>query len=234
MPELNEFSTVQTITVMALPLVFAIVLHEIAHGYVAYYKGDDTARRLGRLSLNPIVHIDFFGTIVLPLVFFLSTGMLFAMAKPVPVNFLALRRPKEDMVWVAAAGPGTNLLLALFSAAMIRLIGYFHPEVDLYIDLIEARRLSPGVSPIIFPIIGMLYYSVVLNVVLAIINLIPIPPADGGRIAVGLLPHRAAVAYSRIEPFGIILLMIIIFFDPVGIVSNIIWPLIATIVAFLI
>ncbi len=234
MPAIREFSSVQTIAVMALPLVFAIVLHEVAHGYMAYRKGDDTAMRMGRLSLNPIHHIDPFGTILLPLVFFFSTGMLFAMAKPVPVNFFALRRPKEDMVWVAAAGPGTNLLLALLSALIIWLLGIGYPKVDYYIAFMNQKLIPADASPVMFPIIGMLYYSVWLNVILAVFNLIPIPPTDGGRIMVGLLPHKAAAAYARIEPVGIILLMVIVLFDPLGIIRHVIWPIIETIINLLV
>lgn len=234
MPLTREFSSVQTISVMALPLIFAIVLHEVAHGYMAYRKGDDTAMRMGRLSLNPIHHIDPFGTILLPLVFFFSTGMLFAMAKPVPVNFFALRRPKEDMVWVAAAGPGTNLLLALASAFAIWVSGHIYPPTYDYINYINLRRIPLDASPVMFPIIGMLYYSVWLNVILAVFNLIPIPPTDGGRIMVGLLPHKAAAAYARIEPFGIILLIVIVMFDPLGIIRYVVWPVIEHIINFLV
>ncbi len=234
MPPVREFSSVQTIAVMALPLVFAIVLHEVAHGYIAYRKGDDTAMRMGRLSLNPIHHIDPFGTILLPLVFFFSTGMLFAMAKPVPVNFFALRRPKEDMVWVAAAGPGVNLLLAIFSSLLLWAIGHVFPRLDEYINFINLKSIPLDASPVMFPIIGMLYYSVWLNVILAVFNLIPIPPTDGGRIVVGLLPHRAAAAYAQIEPVGIILLMVIVMFDPLGIVRHFVWPVIETIINLLI
>jgi Zn-dependent protease len=233
MPDLREFSTVQTIAVMALPLVLAIVLHEVAHGYMAYFKGDNTAKVMGRLSLNPLVHIDLFGTIILPLVFFYSTGMLFAFAKPVPVNFMALRRPKEDMVYVAAAGPMTNIGLAVLSAIGIRVIGAFFHDAYLYITFMNQSMIPSNASPVLFPIIGMLYYSVILNVILAIINLIPIPPADGGRIMVGLLPRKAAMAYSQIEPFGLILLMVLILFDPFGLVHRVISPLISTIVGFL-
>ncbi|MBI3794867.1 MAG: site-2 protease family protein [Nitrospinae bacterium] len=233
MQELREFSTVQTITVMALPLVFAIVLHEVAHGYVAWRKGDDTARVMGRLSLNPLVHIDLFGTIILPLVFFYSTGMLFAFAKPVPVNFMALRRPKEDMVWVAAAGPGTNVVLALLSALGIKLMTAAFPETSPYIAFMNVSKIPLDASPVLFPLVGMLYYSVILNVILAIINLIPIPPADGGRIMVGLLPRNAAIAYSRIEPFGMILLIILIMFDPFGVTHRVLSPLISTLVGLL-
>ena len=234
MPPAREFSTVQTIAVMALPLIFAIVLHEIAHGYMAYRKGDDTAMRLGRLSLNPLMHIDPFGTILLPLVFFFSTGMLFAMAKPVPVNFMALRRPKEDMVWVAAAGPGMNLSLALVSALLIRAVGFADTRTDYYIAFMNQKLIPLDASPIMFPIVGMLYYSVWLNVILAVFNLIPIPPTDGGRIVTGLLPHNAAAAYARIEPVGIILLMVIVLFDPLGIIRHVVWPLIEIFVNLLV
>lgn len=234
MPQVREFSSVQTIAIMALPLILAIVLHEVAHGYMAYRKGDDTAMRMGRLSLNPINHIDPFGTILLPLVFFFSTGMLFAMAKPVPVNFFALRRPKEDMVWVAAAGPGVNLLLALVSALTLWVMGHVYPRTEEYISFINMKNIPLDASPILFPIIGMLYYSVWLNVILAIFNLIPIPPTDGGRIVVGLLPHKAAAAYARIEPIGIIVLMVLVIFDPFGIIRHLIWPIIETIINLLV
>ena len=233
MPDLGPLSSVQTIAVMAIPLVLAIVLHEVAHGYVAYLKGDDTARIMGRLSLNPLVHIDLFGTIILPLVFFYSTGMLFAFAKPVPVNFMALKRPKEDMVYVAAAGPATNLLLALLSAIGLKLIGAIFHDTSQYIQYMLQSVIPSNASPVLFPITGMLFYSVVLNVILAIINLFPIPPADGGRIAIGLLPRRAAMAYSRIEPFGLILLVVLVMFDPLGLVHRFIWPLIWSIISFL-
>jgi Zn-dependent protease len=233
MQELRDFSTVQTIAVMALPLVMAIVLHEVAHGFVAWRKGDDTAKMLGRLSLNPIVHIDLFGTIILPIVFFASTGMLFAFAKPVPVNFMALRRPKEDMVWVAAAGPFTNVVLELISALGIKLFAAVYPDTNSYITFMNISKIPVDASPVIFPLVGMLYYSVLLNVILAIINLIPIPPADGGRIMVGILPHKAAMAYARIEPFGIILLIILIMFDPFGVTHRLLTPLISTLVGLL-
>jgi Zn-dependent protease len=234
MPDVREFSTIQTIAVMAIPLVMAIVLHEVAHGYMAYMKGDTTAKALGRLSLNPLVHIDPFGTIILPLVFFYTTGMLFAMAKPVPVNFMALRRPKEDMVWVAAAGPGINLVLAILSALGIKIIGAVFPETYQYLMFMNQSLIPNTASPVLFPIVGMLYYSVLLNVILMIINLIPIPPADGGRIAVGLLPRKLAAMYARIESIGIILLIVIIMFNPFGVTHRVLGPLITTIVNILI
>jgi len=230
----SQFSSLQTIAVMALPLVAAIVLHEIAHGYVAYLKGDSTARDMGRLTLNPLAHIDPFGTVIMPFLFFISTGMLFAFAKPVPVNFLNLRRPKEDMVWVAAAGPATNFLLAVVSAGMIHLLAFVYPEVDSYIEYIYRQLKPPEFSIILFPLVGMLFYSVILNVVLGVINLIPIPPADGGRIVVGLLPARQAVIYSGIEKYGLLILIVIIMFNPFGLTNRLIWPMIIKIVDLLI
>ena len=234
MQELREFSTIQVIAVMALPLVLAIVLHEIAHGYMAFLKGDNTARLMGRLTLNPVRHIDPFGTVLMPLLFFYSTGMLFAFAKPVPVNFMNLHRPKEDMVWVAAAGPLINFILAVLSALVLKVIGLFSSNVNLYIEFINQRLMPPEYSPIIFPLVGMFYFSVILNVVLAVINLIPIPPADGGRIVVGLLPQRESDIYAGIESVGLILIIAVLMFNPFGITHGVIWPIIETIVGWLI
>jgi Zn-dependent protease len=205
----------------------------VAHGYVAWRKGDDTARMLGRLSLNPLVHIDPFGTVILPLVFYFSFGFIFAFAKPVPVNFLALRRPKEDMVWVAAAGPATNFALAGLSVLILKILEVVFPDTTANLTFVMSSHIPSSASPVLFPIIGMLYFSVVFNSILALINLIPIPPADGGRIMVGLLPQKAAIAYSRIEPFGMILLIVLIMFDPLGIVHEVISLLLGNIVRIL-
>lgn len=234
MPGIKEISPLQLIAVMALPLIFAIVLHEVAHGYMARLKGDDTAMRMGRLTLNPLAHIDPFGTILMPILFFYSFGMIFAMAKPVPVNFANLRRPKEDMAWVAAAGPGMNLVIASLSAIAIRMLGFIFPEVETYLAFIPGRLIPPDAGTLLFPIVGMLWFSVALNVVLAVINLIPIPPADGGRIAVGLLPRKQAAIYSRIEPIGIFIIIGIVMLNPMGIMQRFIWPVIEAIVGFLI
>ena len=234
MHSVRELGSIQLIAVMAIPLILAIVLHEVAHGWVARLKGDDTAYRMGRLTLNPLAHIDPFGTVLLPILFFLSTGMLFAMAKPVPVNFMNLSRPKEDMVWVAAAGPGTNMIIALLSALAIRVIKVFSSDVDLYLAYIPQRLMPVDASMVLFPIVGMLWFSVLLNVILGIINLIPIPPADGGRIAVGLLPHKQAAAYARIEPIGIFIIIFIVMFNPMGVTHRVIWPLIMFFVDLLI
>jgi Zn-dependent protease len=205
----------QKISIVALPIILGVVFHEVAHGWVAYQFGDPTARDQGRLSLNPLVHIDLLGTIILPLLLIFSrTGMIFGYAKPVPVNFTKLRDPKKNMVWVAAAGPLTNILLAFASGIVFRLIIFTNPYYFSW-------------SPLLFdPLLLMLRYSVRLNLILAIINLIPIPPVDGGRILVGLLPPKQALVYSQIEPFGLLILIILIFFDPLRIFTSFIWPII--------
>jgi Zn-dependent protease len=172
-----------------LPVLIAITFHEAAHAFVAYHLGDDTAWKLGRVSFNPLKHIDPFGTVLLPAMLLLShSPFLFGYAKPVPVNFRALRSPRRDMVFVAAAGPATNILLATVAAAAFHLVS-FVPE---------------GAAPWIA---DNLKNALVLNVILAIFNLLPIPPLDGGRIAVGLLPNALAVPLSRLEPFGMLILI---------------------------
>jgi Zn-dependent protease len=178
-----------TASTWILPVVLAITFHEAAHGFVAHHFGDDTAFRLGRVSLNPLKHIDPFGTLVLPAMLLLSgSPFLFGYAKPVPVNFRGLKEPRRDMVLVAAAGPLTNIILATLAAAAFHLIGLVPPEA------------APWVA-------ANLKNALVINVVLAVFNLIPIPPLDGGRIAVGLLPNRLAVPLSRLEPFGMLILI---------------------------
>ncbi|RMF93885.1 MAG: site-2 protease family protein [Nitrospinota bacterium] len=205
---------VQRISIMAIPLILAVTLHEVAHGWVADRRGDPTARLMGRLSLNPLVHVDLFGTVILPLLLLFSqAGILFGYAKPVPVNFRNLQDPKRDMIWVAGAGPATNLLLALLSALLLQGL------LSLY--------QGPFWNEFFFrPLSQMAFISVRLNVLLAIINLIPIPPADGGRILVGILPHRQARLVSSVEPVGMVLLMIVIFFDPFRVFSHGIVPVI--------
>jgi len=225
---------IQTISVMAIPVIFAVTLHEVAHGYVAHLKGDDTAKILGRLTLNPLAHVDIFGTIILPIVFYAMSGFLFAYAKPVPINYFNLRNPKRDMVWVAAAGPLTNVALAVLSALFIKVIGYFSPDslMEVYANL---QGKSFGIAGMFMvPIIYMLYFSVVLNTILAVINLIPIPPADGGRIVTGLLPEPHSSNFARIEPIGMFLLMFILFMDPLHILEYTIRPLIGFIIGLLI
>jgi len=197
---------IQTIAIYALPVIFAITLHEAAHGYVAKHFGDLTAYAQGRVSLNPIRHIDLVGTILLPLLTLLLGGILFGWAKPVPVNFSALRRPKQDMLWVALAGPGANLFMALMWGFVIRL-GLAMSESDL------SR-----------PMILMGEAGIKINIVLMVLNLLPLPPLDGGRIAVSLLPLRTAQSFARIEPYGFMILLLLLI---TGVLGAIIGPFIA-------
>lgn len=181
------------LVVWAIPVVAAVVLHEVAHGYVANALGDPTAKERGRLTLNPISHVDPFGTVALPaFLILLHSPFVFGYAKPVPVDFRRLRNPKRDMIWVAAAGPVTNVVLAISSALL------FHALLGFYV---------PGQTTALEGLLLMLQGSVVVNVVLATFNLLPILPLDGGRVLTGLLPLRLAIAYSRLEPFGMLIVV---------------------------
>ncbi len=186
------------------PLFLAVILHEVMHGYVAYRLGDPTAKHLGRLTLNPIAHIDPFGTLLIPLFLFLTGApFLFGYAKPVPVNFFRLRNPKRDMIWVAAAGPLTNLTVAAICGIIFRFFMLMPNTDGIFIEFF----------------IRMFHFSVVINVLLALFNLIPIPPLDGGRILVGSLPHEKAAMVSRLEPYGMFLVIFLIWFNPFGTAS---------------
>ena len=205
-------SLIPTLAIWALPVLLAITLHEAAHGYVARHFGDPTADLAGRITLNPLRHIDPVGTILVPVgILALSTvfgggGILFGWAKPVPVNFARLRSPKADMLWVAAAGPFVNLLMAFGWAMLFKL----------------AISLQPGALTL--PMMKMADAGMQINAVLMVLNLLPLPPLDGGRIAVSLLPDRLAWRYARIEPYGFPILLILLF---TGLLGAILWPLIA-------
>jgi Zn-dependent protease len=185
----NFSDLIQTILIYGLPVVFAITLHEAAHGYVAHLRGDNTAWMMGRVTLNPMPHIDPMGTLLMPIALFLATGgnFLFGYARPVPVNFGHLKHPKRDMIWVALAGPGSNLIQAIVWALLY----------VVYIDF--------GVTEKFF--LAMCKAGVLSNVVMFAFNLFPLPPLDGGRIVVGLLPWRQAYQFSRIEPYGFFIVM---------------------------
>ena len=183
------------VSIMLVPALMAITCHEVSHGYIADKFGDGTARSMGRLTLNPIKHMDIFGTIM---VFVVGIGW----AKPVPVNFNNLRHPKRDMIWVAAAGPITNFALATFSALAMRLL------VHLGEGVADGSPLAAFIDPVTL----MLAFSVYINLLLAIFNLIPVPPLDGGRVAVGLLPYRMSLALASVERFGMIIIIVVVFF----------------------
>lgn len=184
-------------SVWALPVVLAVTLHEAAHGWVAWKCGDDTAKRLGRVTFNPLSHVDLFGTIILPaLLLFLSGGrMMFGFAKPVPVDFRRLRRPRQQMVLVAAAGPATNLVLAVIAAVLLGVA----PNVAT--PIAEWLRLN-------------LENALWINVLLAVFNMLPLPPLDGGRVAVGLLPAPLARPLARLERFGFAIIIGVVFLLP--------------------
>jgi len=197
---------VQTVAIYALPVLLAITLHEAAHGYVARHFGDMTAHAQGRISLNPARHIDLVGTILVPVLILVASklaggaGLLFGWAKPVPVNYSALRRPRQHMVWVAAAGPGANLAMALAWAALFKLA-----------DVLPANGFTP-------PMLLMAKAGIEVNVILMLLNLLPILPLDGGRILASLLPNRLAWRYAKLEPWGFPILLLLLFTSALGVI----------------
>ena len=196
---MNFSELVQTVLIYALPVLFAITLHEAAHGYAARHFGDNTAWMMGRVTLNPVPHIDWIGTLVMPLALYFATSgaMLFGYAKPVPVRFDRLDNPKRDMIWVALAGPAVNLLQALLWGVLLYVLVGMGLHERFFLEMCRA---------------GML-----VNVVMFAFNLFPLPPLDGGRIVVGLLPWRQALMFSRIEPYGFFIVMALVL---MGIVSE--------------
>lgn len=192
-----ELSIIQKIAIFALPVIFAITVHEAAHGYAARHFGDLTADQAGRITLNPLKHIDPFGTLLLPALTIMLGGVLFGWAKPVPVNFSRLKNPKKDMFWVAAAGPAANLVMAIF--------------------WIMVFKLSSAVPDFMITPLGLMAQAgITINIILMVLNLLPLPPLDGGRIAVSLLPNNLARQFAKIEPYGFFILIALLFTGLLG------------------
>jgi Zn-dependent protease len=200
----------------AVPILIAITFHEVAHGFIAYRLGDPTAKMLGRLTLNPIAHIDIIGTVLLPAILLISTQgqFVFGYAKPVPINPMNFSNPRRDMALSAAAGPVTNILLALASVLVIKLL------------IVPLSIISPEVVSrvVLKPLLMIFSSSALYNIVLAVFNMIPVPPLDGGRVLTGILPTKHAISFEKIEQYGFLIVILLIF---TGIAQAIIWPVIA-------
>lgn len=205
---MEELNLLQRVAVWVIPVLFAITVHETAHGWMALRLGDPTAKMLGRLTLNPIRHIDPIGTVLVPGLLLMVGGFLFGWAKPVPITWENLRRPRQDMAWVAAAGPLSNLLMALIWAMVIRiglLLGGFSDGIAVFLIYIGVAGLF-------------------VNTILMLLNMLPLPPLDGGRVVNALLPPRLAWRYSKIEPWGLPILLVLLI---TGMLGQILWPLIS-------
>ncbi|HSA85144.1 MAG TPA: site-2 protease family protein [Nitrospira sp.] len=212
---MNSLSQIlHTVSYMGLPLLFAMVLHEYAHGWMAEKCGDSTAKLEGRLTINPLAHIDPFGTVILPLICLMLPGsFLFGWAKPVPIDPRNMHQPRRDMALVSAAGPGMNVLLAIASALFLAGLFTFEPTLTLRTPPEADGSSGVFAAVLLRPLAVMALYSVMINVLLALFNLLPIPPLDGGRILTALLPSKPAMALARLEPYGMLILMGLIVFD---------------------
>jgi len=217
---MDELNTIQKIAVMAVPLIFAIVLHEVAHGWVANKLGDHPARDMGRLTLNPIPHIDLFGTIILPVMCIVLHSPIFGYAKPVPINPYNFKNPRKGMAISSLAGPGINIAMAVAFSFLLRVV----------IPALEGFSPKLAGDWFLVPVSLMLGYGVMINVVLAILNLVPIPPLDGSRVVYWLLPDKAAAAYYRLERYGMLILLALVGF---GLLGYIITPVIRPILSLL-
>ena len=206
-------NTIQQFAIWVLPIVFAITVHESAHAFVAYYFGDNTAKSQGRLSLNPMKHIDWVGTVLVPAIMILFTGFAFGWAKPVPIDWRNLRNPKTNMIWIAFAGPFSNLVMGIMWAIVLRVALLSNIEHN-------------GVLFIIFTAVA----GIMINTILMVLNLLPLPPLDGSRILSGLLPARLAIAYNKIEPYGFFIIMGLMILGFLGIILN---PFINLVLSFM-
>jgi Zn-dependent protease len=202
---MEELNTIQRLIIWIPPILLAITLHEVAHGWMALRFGDSTAKARGRLSLNPLRHVDPVGTVLVPGILFFLGGFIFGWAKPVPVNFMGLRHPKRDMVFVALAGPGANLAMAI-GWALIMVLGR-----TLYLE-------APSLG---MPLYFMGHAGITINIVLGVLNMLPFPPLDGSRVLTGLLPDRFGIWMARLEPYGLIILLLLL---ATGILWQILWP----------
>ncbi len=209
---MENINLVQRIVIWALPVLFAITVHEVAHGWMALKLGDRTAMMLGRLTLNPIKHIDPVGTLLVPALMLLVGGFVFGWAKPIPVTWDNLKHPKRDMALVALAGPLANLMMIILWTGGLKL----------------GLALHPGMAWLAQPLVYMAVAGIFINTVLMVLNLLPLPPLDGGRVVTGLLPDRLSWQYSRIEPYGFMILLLLFFTNILG---KIMWPVISVVIA---